>query len=203
MTLDPVSWFATFARNNSYPWQDGLLQDESRPGRLSRTPTGLGKTFGVVSAWAFHRAVRRDAACPQRPVNCVPMRVPAVRSVVAIRGGLRRWPSSISSGPRWCSGLLLPGRGPRSNGAEVAPHSGARSILQGGSHGHRGRHSDSSLTLAEVAHHGGEKAAEDVIDRRRSGYVVVRASRWPSMHSSVAVGPIQTWSWGGHDATRG
>ncbi len=90
MTLDPGSWFTTFAGNDPYPWQQDLLRDESCPSRLIRIPTGFGKTFGVVGAWAFHRAVRRDPAWPRRLVYCLPMRVLVEQTVDAIQGALRR-----------------------------------------------------------------------------------------------------------------
>jgi len=106
MTLDPASWFATFAGNDPYPWQDDLLRDESCPSRLIRIPTGFGKTFGVVGAWAFHRAVRRDPAWPRRLVYCLPIRVLVEQAVDAIQGALRRSGSSVQAGNRGESGFI-------------------------------------------------------------------------------------------------
>ena len=90
MTLDPASWFKTFAGNDPYPWQGDLLRDETCPSRLVRIPTGFGKTFGIVGAWAYHRAVRRDPAWPRRLVYCLPMRVLVEQTVDAIQGALLR-----------------------------------------------------------------------------------------------------------------
>lgn len=90
MTLDPVSWFTRFAGNEPYAWQRDLLRDERCPSRLIRIPTGFGKTFGVVGAWAFHRVARRDPAWPRRLVYCLPMRVLVEQTVDEIQSALRR-----------------------------------------------------------------------------------------------------------------
>jgi len=57
------------------PWQAELATMASCRDRLIRIPTGLGKTQGVLSAWAFHRLHRSDDNWPRRLVWCLPMRV--------------------------------------------------------------------------------------------------------------------------------
>lgn len=103
MTLDPASWFSTFAGNDPYPWQDDLLRDESCPSRLIRIPTGFGKTLGVVGTWAFHRAVRRAPSWPRRLVYCLPMRVLVEQTVDAIHEALDR--SGLLRSPRRPDGV--------------------------------------------------------------------------------------------------
>jgi CRISPR-associated endonuclease/helicase Cas3 len=57
-----------------HPWQEQLADDDSCCDRLIRIPTGLGKTLGVLLAWAYHRLHRQDQRWPRRLVWCLPMR---------------------------------------------------------------------------------------------------------------------------------
>lgn len=57
-----------------HPWQQQLAGDDSCCDRLIRIPTGLGKTLGVLLAWAYHRLHRQDQRWPRRLVWCLPMR---------------------------------------------------------------------------------------------------------------------------------
>lgn len=56
-----------------YPWQRNLAE-EGLPEVLV-VPTGLGKTEGVVLAWAWRRLVKEILDEPRRLVYCLPMRV--------------------------------------------------------------------------------------------------------------------------------
>jgi CRISPR-associated endonuclease/helicase Cas3 len=56
-------------------WQNELAAASICRDRLIRIPTGLGKTAGVLAAWAFHRLHRSDNQWPRRLVWCLPMRV--------------------------------------------------------------------------------------------------------------------------------
>lgn len=56
-------------------WQSQLSESPACTDRLIRIPTGMGKTEGVLAAWAWHRLVRRDPTWPRRLVWCLPMRV--------------------------------------------------------------------------------------------------------------------------------
>src|SRR5438067_11212524 len=56
-------------------WQRELAATSNCRDRLIRIPTGLGKTEGVLAAWAFHRLHREDDLWPRRLVWCLPMRV--------------------------------------------------------------------------------------------------------------------------------
>ena len=57
-----------------HPWQIQLAANDKCCNRLIRIPTGLGKTLGVLLAWAFHRMHRQDTSWPTRLVWCLPMR---------------------------------------------------------------------------------------------------------------------------------
>jgi CRISPR-associated endonuclease/helicase Cas3 len=57
-----------------HPWQLQLAANQDCESRLIRIPTGLGKTLGVLAAWAYHRLHRNDASWPRRLVWCLPMR---------------------------------------------------------------------------------------------------------------------------------
>ena len=70
---------AFFSRVTRLPrphrWQSTLGADTSPRNRLIRIPTGLGKTMGVLTAWAWNRLERDDDTWPRRLVWCLPMRV--------------------------------------------------------------------------------------------------------------------------------
>lgn len=72
---DFATWFSSTSSDIApWPWQSRLVQSESCRNRLIRVPTGLGKTLGVLAAWAYHRLIRHDDAWPRRLVWCLPMR---------------------------------------------------------------------------------------------------------------------------------
>lgn len=68
-------WFRQITSFSPHPWQAALAAEHRPRDRLIRIPTGFGKTAGVVLAWLYHRAVRRDEAWPCRLVLTLPMRV--------------------------------------------------------------------------------------------------------------------------------
>ncbi|MCA9188082.1 MAG: CRISPR-associated helicase Cas3', partial [Planctomycetales bacterium] len=57
-----------------HPWQLELAASDCCRNRLVRIPTGLGKTLGVLLAWAYHRLERCDERWPRRLIWCLPMR---------------------------------------------------------------------------------------------------------------------------------
>lgn len=69
------TWFQRVSGFPPHPWQSALASDPEVFTRLVRVPTGMGKTLGVVGAWAYHRLYRRDLAWPARLVIALPMRV--------------------------------------------------------------------------------------------------------------------------------
>ena len=72
---DYQSWFSHIVQGNSpWPWQVDLAARSICTNRLIRIPTGMGKTLGVLSAWAFHRLERKNLVWPRRLVWCLPMR---------------------------------------------------------------------------------------------------------------------------------
>ncbi len=70
-------WFArlTGTADKPHEWQRALAGETDPRSRLVRIPTGMGKTFGVLSTWAWHSLHRREDAWPRRLVWCLPMRV--------------------------------------------------------------------------------------------------------------------------------
>jgi len=58
-------------------WQSALAGRPECRSMTIRIPTGMGKTEGVMAAWAWNRLTRNggDAAWPRRMVWCLPMRV--------------------------------------------------------------------------------------------------------------------------------
>jgi CRISPR-associated endonuclease/helicase Cas3 len=56
-----------------YPWQQAAA--EGPLPALVDVPAGLGKTEGIVLAWAYRRLVLRDEMEPRHLVYCLPMRV--------------------------------------------------------------------------------------------------------------------------------
>jgi len=56
-------------------WQIDLATRPSPESRFIRIPTGLGKTEGVLSTWAYHRIACQKSDWPRRLVWCLPMRV--------------------------------------------------------------------------------------------------------------------------------
>lgn len=75
---EPRSFQAFFSDGTGHgaprPWQARLADPPACGSRLIRIPTGLGKTLGVLSAWAWHRLERGDPGWPRRLAWCLPMR---------------------------------------------------------------------------------------------------------------------------------
>ena len=67
-------WFDSSSSHLPRSWQEELAADSNCRNRLIRIPTGLGKTLGVLAAWAFHRLQQNDRSWPRRLVWCLPMR---------------------------------------------------------------------------------------------------------------------------------
>jgi CRISPR-associated endonuclease/helicase Cas3 len=90
--LDFDSWFSLFAgmRHPPHQWQRSLASSQEPRSRLIRVPTGMGKTLGVLAAWAWHRLDRQDDAWPRRLVWCLPMRVLVEQTDDVVRRGLVR-----------------------------------------------------------------------------------------------------------------
>lgn len=67
---------AANARSGDSPhaWQTLLADAERCTNRLIRIPTGMGKTLGVLSAWAYYRVHCQNTNWPTRLVWCLPMR---------------------------------------------------------------------------------------------------------------------------------
>lgn len=85
MTFD--EWFRALDPDGRRPhdWQRALASDSLVRSRLIRIPTGMGKTFGALAAWSWHRLQRGDDAWPRRLVWCLPMRVLVEQTEAAIR----------------------------------------------------------------------------------------------------------------------
>ena len=71
---DIQEWFANNTSHQPRAWQEELIADPDCRNRLIRIPTGMGKTLGVLAAWAFHRLQQNDGSWPRRLVWCLPMR---------------------------------------------------------------------------------------------------------------------------------
>ncbi len=71
-------------------WQSELMESEACRNQLIRIPTGFGKTLGVLSAWLWHRAHRKDERWPRRLVWCLPMRVLVEQTESEVRLALSR-----------------------------------------------------------------------------------------------------------------
>lgn len=70
------NWFSRITGHpEPHDWQTGLASEPSCSDRLIRVPTGLGKTEGVLGAWAWNRLAQRNGDWPRRLVWCLPMRV--------------------------------------------------------------------------------------------------------------------------------
>ncbi len=76
MSAQPyTAWFQEKTLHPPYPWQEDMATKTTCGNRLIRIPTGMGKTLGILSAWAYHRLLCRDEQWPRRLVWCLPMRV--------------------------------------------------------------------------------------------------------------------------------
>ncbi len=88
---DFKAWFSDFTGCPApHGWQARLALDAEPRSRALRVPTGLGKTAGTISAWAWNRLVRRDDAWPRRLVFCLPMRVLVEQTESEVRRWLER-----------------------------------------------------------------------------------------------------------------
>lgn len=101
-----------------HPWQAELAADWRCRDRLIRVPTGMGKTLGVLAAWAFHRLGRADPTWPRRLVLCLPMRVLVEQTEAVVRDFLQKmdrlWdPATAPTPGRVGVHLLLGGAAPR------------------------------------------------------------------------------------------
>ncbi|NIA21572.1 MAG: DEAD/DEAH box helicase [Anaerolineaceae bacterium] len=88
-----AEWFCQITSHASpWPWQRMLVEEGlgDYRNRLLRIPTGLGKTEGVLAAWAWHRLILNDETCPRRMVWCLPMRVLVEQTVEVARRLLER-----------------------------------------------------------------------------------------------------------------
>jgi CRISPR-associated endonuclease/helicase Cas3 len=83
-------WFERFTGHPPHGWQERLALDSSSDDRLVRVPTGLGKTAGVVAAWAWNRLERGDESWPRRLAFCLPMRVLVEQTEACVREWLGR-----------------------------------------------------------------------------------------------------------------
>ena len=67
-----------FTTVNQFPpraWQSKFASEPECVDRMIPVGTGLGKTRGLATAWAFNRLCRKDESWPRRLVWCLPMRV--------------------------------------------------------------------------------------------------------------------------------
>ncbi|MFH0783508.1 MAG: CRISPR-associated helicase Cas3' [Pseudomonadota bacterium] len=79
------AWFYSLTEHMPHPWQSQLGEKVECCNRLIRIPTGMGKTFGVLSAWTYHRIQQNDDTWPRRLVWCLPMRVLVEQTVAEAR----------------------------------------------------------------------------------------------------------------------
>lgn len=74
MTFD--EFFKTATKSSSragsdpHVWQTNLAGSAECTNRLIRIPTGMGKTLGVLSVWAYHRVHCQNTNWPTRLVWC-------------------------------------------------------------------------------------------------------------------------------------
>lgn len=85
-------WFArlTGMANKPHEWQRSLATETVPRSRLIHVPTGMGKTFGVLATWAWHRIHRQDDAWPRRLIWCLPMRVLVEQTYATARDAFQR-----------------------------------------------------------------------------------------------------------------
>ena len=68
-------WMEQHCGVSPHSWQVDLGSCPTCTNRLVRVPTGMGKTLGVLAAWAYNRLYLNDPAWPRRLIWCLPMRV--------------------------------------------------------------------------------------------------------------------------------
>ncbi|MBX3423211.1 MAG: CRISPR-associated helicase Cas3' [Pirellulaceae bacterium] len=88
MSKQPFSqWFISTTKTPApWRWQAELAIRPECRNQLIRIPTGMGKTLGVLSAWAYNRLVRSDSTWPRRLVWCLPMRTLVEQTYDEARG---------------------------------------------------------------------------------------------------------------------
>jgi len=90
------TWFSSAMSDDGgpplapHPWQRELSASDRCTDRLIRIPTGMGKTLGVLLAWAYHRLHRQDTQWPRRLVWCLPMRTLVDQTAREAEAVLRR-----------------------------------------------------------------------------------------------------------------
>lgn len=85
------AWFAGLAAGRQpHEWQRTLASSQGPRSRLIRIPTGMGKTLGVLAAWAWYRLNQNNDAWPRRLVWCLPMRVLVEQTNAVARDALSR-----------------------------------------------------------------------------------------------------------------
>lgn len=95
---DFTMWFAQATATSSldgfapHTWQADLAGSDEVVNRLICIPTGMGKTEGVLAAWAYHRIERGDDRWPRRLVWCLPMRVLVEQTVEVAQAISQRMP---------------------------------------------------------------------------------------------------------------
>lgn len=96
-----MNYTSTFTSLTSHPephpWQQELASETVCRSRIVRVPTGLGKTEGVITTWAWHRLVREggDHAWPRRLVWCLPMRVLVEQTIAVADAIASRMPEGV------------------------------------------------------------------------------------------------------------
>lgn len=75
MTQSFPAFFKSVNRFDPRQWQMDLAQDDACVDRLIPVGTGLGKTLGIATAWAYHRLAKQRGDWPRRLAWCLPMRV--------------------------------------------------------------------------------------------------------------------------------
>ncbi|SDH78934.1 CRISPR-associated endonuclease/helicase Cas3 [Roseospirillum parvum] len=81
--VTPAQWQTELAMTDCVDWPQALI-----------APTGLGKTAGVVLAWAWRQA-QGDPTAPRRLVYCLPMRT----LVEQTADSTRRWMAALAEFP--------------------------------------------------------------------------------------------------------
>ncbi|MFH0900730.1 MAG: DEAD/DEAH box helicase [Pseudomonadota bacterium] len=79
------AFFRSACGHDPHPWQEQLGAKQHCHDMMLRVPTGMGKTAGVVTAWAYHRCVGADLRWPTRMVFCEPMRVLVEQTAASVR----------------------------------------------------------------------------------------------------------------------
>ncbi|MDE0039360.1 MAG: Fic family protein [Gammaproteobacteria bacterium] len=96
-----------------HDWQTDLARSRDCSNRLIRIPTGMGKTFGVLATWVWHRVHLQNESWPRRLVWCLPMRVLVEQVEEQVRSAMRRidvlWDPARAHGGKVGVHLLMGG----------------------------------------------------------------------------------------------